>query len=135
MKISSVQAHNTKPSFGAKFFDSESLAQIAEYAVEHGKFAKLNRARLNIDTACLRTRLKVDIKQNESANHSLVFTRYVPKPTVIVPKSIADYIPVKVTVLNLGNKGNVLKAALEKLIKLGNSAPKNNLYKRIVINK
>lgn len=135
MKISSVQACNTKPSFGAKFFNSESLAQIAEYAVEHGKFAKLNRARLNIDTAYLRTRLKVDIKQNESAKPSLVFTRYVPKPTIIVPKSVADYLPVKITVLDLDKNSNVLKVALEKLIKLGNNAQKNNLYKRVVIDK
>ena len=32
-------------------------------------------------------------------------------------------------------KVNILKFALEKLIKLGNSAPDNNMYKNIVIKK
>ena len=38
------------PNFNAKFIQSDDLKKIADYAVEHGKFEKLNQARKNIDS-------------------------------------------------------------------------------------
>ena len=39
----------------------------------------------------------------------------------------------KVTIYKSDKKMNPLKFALEKLIKLGNNAPENNMFKNVVI--
>lgn len=60
-----IQNNPSQQTFQAKFLHSESLKMIAQYAVDHGKFDKLNTARKNIDKAYLTTRLRVDIyKEN-----------------------------------------------------------------------
>ena len=41
----------------------------------------------------------------------------------------------KVSLFKSDKKQNILKFAFEKIIKLGNNAPKNNMYKNVVINK
>ena len=58
---------NNKPqiAFQAKFLHSESLKQLADYAVEHNKFEKLNQARKNIDSSFLMTRLRLDISKSQ----------------------------------------------------------------------
>ncbi len=123
------------PAFGAKFLHSESLKQIADYAVEHNKFAKLNQARKNIDSACLLTRLRVDTGINENGFPFITFTRFEPKKNINIAMSMDDYIQTKTTVFESGKKENLFKFAIEKIIKLSNNAPKNNMYKNVVINK
>ena len=121
-------------SFKAKFLNSESLRLVAEYSVEKGKFSKLNQARKNIDNAHLTTRLRFDMGENNEIPF-VTFTRYIPKTNVINPKSMADYKLVKTVKYEAGKKCNILKFALEKLIKLGNNAPKNNMYQNVVVKK
>ena len=132
MEIRKIQSSNVQ--FGAKYLNSDSLKQVVEYAVERNKFDKLNSARKNIDKACFRTRLKVDIGENEGKPF-ISFSRYNPKSTVIVPKTSDDMVLEKVSVYKSDKKMNMLKFALEKLIKLGNNAPHNNMYKNVVIKK
>ncbi|HIS35264.1 TPA: hypothetical protein IAC10_01345 [Candidatus Scatousia excrementigallinarum] len=125
---------NYCPTFQAKFLHSESLKQIADYAVEKGKFNKLNDARKNIDKAFLRTKLKVDIGYDDNKPF-IRFTRFNPKSGVITPQTMDDLKLEKKVIYKSDKKVNILKFALEKLIKLGNSAPDNNMYKNIVIKK
>ena len=65
MLINNTNTRNFTPNFKAKFLHSESLKLVADYAVAHGKFNKLNAARKNIDNAYLQTRLRVDIGEKE----------------------------------------------------------------------
>lgn len=123
------------PAFSAKFLHSESLKQIADYAVEHNKFEKLNQARKNIDSSFLKTRLRVDTGINEKGFPFVTFTRLEPKKSINVALSMDDYKQAKITLFESNKKENPLKFALEKIIKLGNDAPKNNMYKNVVINK
>ena len=134
MEIRNYQ-NNYKPNFGAKFLHSESLKQIAEYAVEHGKFDKLNQARKDIGRSNLVTRIKVDIGVNDKGFPFITFTRYEPKRSVLIAQSVDDYTITKVTTCETTKKENVLKFAFEKILKMSNDAPKNNLYRRVVVNK
>ena len=124
----------TNLNFGAKFLKSKSLELVAEYAIEKGKFEKLNQARKNIDSANLTTRLRFDYGLTDGKPF-VTFARYELKPGVIVPKSMKDYKAPKFFLYESSKKENVLKFAFERLIKLGNNAPRNNMYKKVVISK
>lgn len=123
-----------QPNFKAKFLNSESLKLVADYAVEKGKFEKLNQARKNIDLANLTTRLRFDIGELDGIPF-VTFARYELKPGIIIPKSLDDYKPPRFFKFQSNKKENILKFALERLIKLGNNAPRNKMYKHVVISK
>ena len=125
-------SNQNSPTFQAKFLYSDSLKQVADYAVAHGKFEKLNQARKNIDNSHLKTRLILNISQDVAGNPVVGFTRLLPKKTVIIPQSIDDYFEGKTTFFTSNKKVNPLKFALEKIIKLGNNAPNNNMYKTVI---
>ena len=128
-----IQSNNYKqPSFQAKFLNSKSLRMIAQYAVENDKFKTLNTARKNIDKSCLSTLLRVDIFK-EGARCGITFTRYVPKDNVIVPETMDDYNITKIKTYETTKTSNPIKFGLEKIIKLGNNAPYNNMFKEVVI--
>lgn len=120
--------------FNAKFFHSESLKQVADYAVEKGKFQKLNQARKNIDSANLTTRLRFDYGEVEGRPF-VTFARYDLKSGVVVPKTLDDYKAPKIYLFQSCKKGNVLKFAFERIVKLGNSAPNNKMYRQVVMGK
>jgi hypothetical protein len=133
MRISNNYTNYNNPSFGAKFFHSESLKNLVEYSVEHGKFDRINQARKSINSAYLTTRLRLDISTNDSNNPIVIFTRYKLKKGVVIPKSIDDYKVDKTVEFVSSGTGNPLKYALNKFIKLSNGAPNNNMYKEVVI--
>lgn len=126
-----------RPAFKARFLNSESMKQIADYAIQHGKFEKLNQARKNIESSHLRTRLLVDTGVTSKGFPFISFTRFVPKSDVIVPKTMQDLRQEKVvTFLTESSKiKNPIKFALEKLIRMGNDVPHNNIFKKTVIEK
>jgi len=126
--------HQTNLNFKAKFLKSEALKQVADYAVEKGKFEKLNQAKKNIDTANLTTRLRFDMGENDGKPF-VTFTRYELKPKVTLPKTFDDYKAPKFFLFQSCKKENLLKFALEQIIKLGNNAPNNKKYKLVVISK
>ncbi len=133
MQISNNFTTKNNINFRAKFLNNESLKQLAQYSVEHGKFEKLNTARKNIDSSCLQTRLSLNIKENKKGIPVVSFTKYSPKKNVIVPQSLNDYEIIKITEYTAPKKMNPLKFAFEKFIKLSNNAPHNNMYKDVVI--
>ncbi len=122
---------NNRTAFGAKFVHTEDLKQIVDYAVAHDKFEKLNTARKNIDSSYLKVRLKVELTTNEKGFPTLKITRYVPKHD-LVARTFDDYEAAKVIEYRAEKRTNPLKFALERIIKLGNSAPHGNMYKRVV---
>ncbi len=121
--------------FQAKFLHSEDLKKVVDYAVEKGKFEKLNTARKNIDSAHFTTRLKLDILQNQNGKNIVRFSTFKPKKNASVPYSLNEYELVKTTDYVNNKKENPLKFAFEKIIKLSNNAPHNNMYKNIVNSK
>ena len=127
-----VQSINSSTSFGAKFLHSDSLKEVAQYAVEHGKFDKLNQSRLNIAKNYLTKRIKFDLYTNEKGVPYIVFTRFTPKYGKF-PESFDDYKnPLKI-IYKADKKMNPLKYGLRMLIKLGNNAPRNKMYKNVII--
>ena len=127
-------SHPHQLNFKAKFLKSESLKLVADYAIEKGKFEKLNQARKNIDTANLKTRLRFDFGEIDGRPF-VTFARYDLKPEVVIPQSLSDYKEPKFYIFESSKKCNVLKFAFERLIKLGNNAPNNNMYKQVVMGK
>jgi hypothetical protein len=111
------------------------LKQVADYAVEKGKFDKLNSARKSIDSKYLTTRVKLEAGLNSNGFAKLDFLQYVPKKNVIVPKTMDDYVLVKTTTYNSTTERNPIKMALSKIIKMGNNDANNNTFKSIVIDK
>lgn len=132
--MNTITTPKYSPAFQAKYLHSESLKLVADYAVEHGKFDKLNQARKNIDKAALQTRLRFDLGDKDGKPF-VTFTRYKLKPASIIVKTMDDLILDKVTVFQSEKRMNPLKFAFEKLIKIGNDAPKNNMFKNVVIKK
>lgn len=132
MKFSSEFTNKHNPNFKAKFLYSEDLKKVVDYAVRHKKFEKINTARKNIDKVCLTTRIKVEIKKSEDGKDCAIFTKFVPKDNVIIPRVYEDYKVANVTVLKNKNNTSILRFVMEKIIKMGNNAPKNNLYKKII---
>ena len=125
---------NNTPNFQAKFLNSESLKLVTEYAIEHNKFDKLNLARKNIDKFYLQRRIRVDVGEN-NGKPFVSFARFSPKNSVIVPKTMSDLKLDKVVIIQSEQKGNMLKFALEKLIKLSNNAPDNKMFQNIIAKK
>ena len=115
MQIKQNYTYAHSPKFGAKFLHSESLKQVADYAVENGKFDKLNQARKNIEGAHLQTRVRFDMGVNDKGFPFLTFSRFNPKKSVLVPMSADDYQLTKATVIESSNKCNPLKFAFEKI--------------------
>ena len=122
--------YNT-PSYKAKFVYSDDLKKVVNYAVETNRFTKLNNARKNIDSAYLTRRLKFEFVGNENGYPVVAFTRFTPK-SGIIPKNINDYEQSEKFICISSKKMNPLKYGYDMIIKLSNSAPQNNLYKRIV---
>ena len=120
--------------FQAKFLKSDSLQQVVNYAIERGKFDKLNTARKNIDNTHFSTRLMVDVGDDEGRPF-VSFTRYNLKPNAPLNYTMEDSRQEKTTVFKSSVKMNPLKFALEKIIKMGNDAPHNNIYKKVVKDK
>lgn len=126
-------SNNSNINFKAKFLYSDDLKKVVEYAVEKGKFDKLNQARKNIDSAYLTTKIKFEMFKPQNGQPSIKFSTYKPKRNANLPYSEADYDMTKtVEYINHG-RDNLLKFALNKIIKLGNDAPHNNMYKNIII--
>lgn len=77
----------------------------------------------------------MDISEKENGNYIVSFTKYSPKKNINIAYSLDDYEIVKTTEFTSEKKMNPLKFALDKIIKLGNNAPHNKMYKKVVISK
>lgn len=128
-----IKNYNSNINFQAKFLKSGSLYDIASYAVDHGKFDELNQARKNIDKALLSRRLRVQICYTDD-KPTLIISRYEPiKGSVALTTD--DYELTAQTEFIANKRMNPLKYGLQILLQLGNNAPHNNIYKKVVIDK
>lgn len=126
-----INKNYSNVNFQAKFVKSDSLYDIVNYAIENGKFDKLNQARKNIDNAYLMTKLKVDIFYSNN-RPTLAITKYEPKHHRSGLYS-DDYIPTNHVEFECQKpKANPVAYALKILIKMGNNAPNNHIYKDVV---
>jgi len=122
----------TPVNFRAKYFYSDDLYKTVQYAVEHGKFDKVNQARKNTEMSNLVKRLVLDVKTLDDGRAVVRFTRMVPRKWAPVPYSPKDYRVDKTTTYISKKKINPWKFALKEIIKLGNNAPKNKMFKEVV---
>ncbi len=128
-----IRCSDNNSNFQAKFLKTDSLTDVVKYAIEKGKFDKLNQARKNIDKAALTKRIKMDICYTNDYP-TVIFTKY-EIPNFSRGLSLDEYIPTKQVTFISSKKMNPLKFALEKIIKLGNNAPENKMYKNLIFSK
>lgn len=132
MIIQNINNATSPVNFRAKYFYSDDLYKTVQYAVEHGKFDKVNQARKNTESSNLVKRLFLSVKTLDDGRAEVSFTRMVPKRWASVPYSPKDYKIDKTTTYTSKEKINPWKFAMEKIIKLGNNAPNNKMFKAIV---
>lgn len=122
---------NSNPSFKAKFLYSDSLKKVADYAVEKGKFHKLNDARKKIDGQDPFTKIIMTCGYNKDKKQSFFkLVRFKPKYTYVDGQVIKEYM-MKVT-KRYYNEQNPLRLAYNKIIKMSNNAPYNKLYEEMI---
>lgn len=131
MQVKNINNHQN---FRAKFFYSEDLKRIADYAVEKQKIQQLNEARKNIDLRNVRTRLMVRIGKNEKGLPFFELKRYEPKRNLIDINSFDDYFLAKQMMYVSSKPMNELKFGLERIIKLGNNFGHNNMFEKLFYN-
>ena len=120
--------------FNAKIINNDSYKDVMRYALEHNKMTKFIKTLENIDKIRKETRIKMDICYTDKYP-TVVFSRYERgwNPELrqytddFVLKRQVDYISTK--------KENPVKFALSRLIKIGNDAPNNKMFKEVVIKK
>ncbi len=121
--------------FQARFFHSDALKRIADYAVETQQFEKLNQARKNIASLYFNTRLLVNISKTSDNKPSLDISRFVKRSDVAFPQNSDDY-KLVTRVSFAGKKGqDPLNFALKTLIRMGKNIPNNKIFQRAVVKK
>lgn len=133
MNINFVTNFNNNTNFKAKFFQSEDLKEIVRYAESKGKIDKLLAAKNNISKNFMTTRILVETGYNEKLYPVVTFSKFIPKPTVVVPKSNEDFLFIRSKTYVANKIQNVYEFALEKIIKMGNNVPANKIYRNVVM--
>ena len=126
---------NAPVSFKAKFMYSDDLQKVVDYAIVSGKYKKLDKARLNIETSMLKTRLRMDI-DTYNGMPKVIFSRFDPRLPVGIPKDInKDYtLRKQVAFLSVYEK-NPIKFAYNLIVKMGKNVPENDLFRYAVSGK
>ena len=129
-----MQINKINPTaFKAKFIHTDDLENVVKYAVKHNKFDKLNEARKNIDSTFLQHRIRFELFEYPDGRPYVIFTRYAPKKDAKIIRTEDDYIKSEPLIYECSKVMNPLKYGLLKLLKLGNGAPHNRMYEKIVI--
>ena len=131
MQVNAIS--NSTTNFKAKFFNTPTMESVVKYAVENNKFDKLNASRKRIDLHNITTRLIVDMGINGKGMPFVSFVRCVPKSGIIIPKTLEDYNLSKPIIYASSKKIELLKFVTEQLIRLGNNAPNNKMFRTVVI--
>ena len=123
-----------QPYFGAKFISNKTLSDIKDYAASLNKEDKVDQALENIDKIRKETLLEINICYTNDVP-TVVFSRYERRKDPETGLYTGDYYLRSQTDFENTNKKNMnpIKFAYEKLIKLGNDAPNNNMFQKIVI--
>ena len=122
----------TDTNFKAKILYNNALKQINEKAAEIGQFENLKIAKRNIAMHDNNIGLLIDIGEN-NGKPFVSFSKYVPRKKVKSPKTFDDFKLAITETFEAGRHYNPVEFALSKLLKLGNDAPNNNMYKKIFI--
>lgn len=128
-----MQINNTRncKSFGAKFTNTKTLHKVVGYAMSKKDFDKLNNARKNIEKTDCFTKVAVDlVKDAKTGKKTFLFTTYKPKYTYKSGQIEKSYDISKYE--RPATKTIVIEELFEYLVKMGNNAPKNKIYKHIV---
>lgn len=125
----------SSPNFQAKFLYSESLENVAKFAVKHNAFGKLNRMQKHISRLHLKTRLKLDVSVTEQGFPQAIFTRYYPKYHVRVPRTMEDYYVSKKITYTSETKEHPFWFAMQKIIEMGKFAAHNERFIEVVVSK
>ena len=121
-----------KPNFQAKFIHTQSIKDLAEFAVRTNRFDKLNKARKKIDNAYLRHRISFELSQTNEGIPIAIFTRYTPKKDVAFPKTIDDFeksAPIEYRAKRIMNP---LIYGYDIIRKLATFNGQNDMFKKIV---
>lgn len=128
-----IQQTNTI-NFNAKLIHNNSYEEVMKYALEHNKLTKFTTTLENIDKIRKNTYIKMDICYTDDYP-TVVFSRYEQGWNKSLQQATDDYVLKKQVDYISDKKGNPLKYALRKLIKLGNNAPNNKMFQDVVITK
>lgn len=120
--------------FKAKFIRNESYDDVMRYAIKRNKYEILNSALKNIDNIRKDTFIRMDICYT-GEYPTVVFSRFDRGWDPISQKATDKYIQKKQVDYISSKRGNPIKFAYEKIIKLGNNAPNNKMFQEVVINK
>lgn len=129
---SPIATQNPDTNFKAKFLYNNTLKQISEKAAELGQLENLNQARKNISMQDNNIGLLVDIGENNGKSF-VSFSKYIPRKKVKSPKTFDDFKLAKTETFEACRHCNPIEFALNKILKLGNDAPNNNMYKKIIM--
>lgn len=130
-----INQSTQSPNFQAKFLHSESMVNIAEFAVKYNTFDKLNRMRKKISSHNLVARLKVDVNVSQEGYPSVTFTKLYPKRGIFFPKSLDDYKVIKTVTYKSEHRDNPFWYAMNKIIEMGKHAPHNNIFQEVMVKK
>ena len=120
--------------FNAKMIKNDSYNDVMKYAMAKNKFTKFLTTLENIDKIRKETLIQMDICYTGDYP-TVVFSRYELGWDPVLQQQTNNYVLKKQVDYISTKKENPLKFALRKLIKLGNNAPDNNMFKEVVITK
>lgn len=131
MKIDSITTYN-QPNFQAKFLNTNTLKEVAEYAIKNDKFKKLNKARKNIENYDYFSKIAVELEKDKKSNKNIyTFTAFIPKYTLNKNKEVVTRYKKIITKVP-SNSDNYLKEIYNLIVRMGNNAPENNLYQKVL---
>ena len=136
MHISGIN-QNYQTTFGVKFFDTPDLKSVADWAKakDEKMIAKLYKSAKKIEGSYLTTRLTFEFGTGKNGFPCIIFTRYLPKKNVLIARTGADYAPRKQIIYEAREDVDKFEFAYEKLVRMGNNAPNNRIFQKIVVNK
>lgn len=125
------QKMNNVAHFGAKFLNTDTLKEVADYAIEKNKFKKLNIARKNIEEYDYFSKIAVELEKDKKTNKNIyTFTAFIPKYTLNKNKEVVTRYKKIITKVP-SNSDNYLKEIYNLIIKMSKNAPQNNFYKKV----
>lgn len=130
MQISAINISNNQPKFKAKFLDTPAIREIAKWAVENGKYDKLNAARKQIDYSAVKVRIHLDLATNIEGYPLVIFKRLFPK--TLNPEGIDDYVISRPVVYQGQEKISPIEYGYKKIIQMGYYVTRNRLFKEVV---
>ena len=134
MLISPVQINNNQPQFRAKFIDTPSLREVAQWAVENGKFDILNDARKKIDYSAVKIRIHLSLGTDLEGYPIAIFRRYYPKFNAPAKNPTPDEFVISGPIVYQSRrKVNPRAYGFGKIVQMSQNVYENKMFKEIVL--